>query len=137
MTDAPKPASRKRIAIIGSPRAGKTTLATQMSAALELPVVSSDDYISETWSGASDVVADLIERYPGIYEGVAVVRALRKLLERDAELAPVDEVILLRRPLVPLTAGQETMRRGCHTILREIWPDLLRRGVKVVDGISA
>lgn len=121
--------SRKRIAIIGAPRAGKSTLAAKMSVELDLPVISSDDFIAECWSGASDVVAALMERYPGIYEGVAVVRALRKLLERD--MLPVDHVFVLQQPLVLLTRGQETMRKGCETILREIWPELMRRDVKM------
>ena len=125
-----------RIAIIGSPRAGKTTLGEQLQAALGLRLVSSDSLIELGWSKASDEVASMIEATPGIYEGVTVVRALRKLVVRH-ETRPVDVVFVLSHPRVDLTSGQDAMRRGCETIFTEIEADLLKRGVVVVHGLRA
>lgn len=128
--------AKVRIAIVGAPRAGKTTLAERLGRALELPVISSDDFISLGWSNASAVVARCIESGPGVYEGVAVVRALRKLLE-GSTAKPIDQCIVLRAPREKLTRGQDRMRRGCETILREIAPELARRGVRLVYGIHS
>lgn len=123
----------ERIAIIGSPRAGKTTLAARLSAELRLPVYCSDDHIALGWSPASDAVAQLLAlRNPGIYEGIAVVRSLRKLLAAVRDEPPVDRCIVLTRPWVQLTAGQEVLRKGCATILRGMELELLSRGVEVV-----
>lgn len=123
-----------RIAIIGSPRAGKTTLGEHLHAALGLRLVSSDSMIQLGWSQASDEVAAMIEATPGIYEGVSVVRSLRKLLVRHVT-RPVDVVFVLGTPRLELTPGQDAMRRGCETIFYEIEADLLKRGVVVVHGL--
>lgn len=123
-----------RIAIIGSPRAGKTTLGEQLHAALGLRLVSSDSMIALGWSRASDEISAMIETTPGIYEGVAVVRSLRKLVVRH-ETRPVDVVFVLNQPRLELTPGQDAMRRGCDTIFAEIESDLLKRGVVVVHGL--
>lgn len=136
MTRAASPTS---IAIIGSPRAGKTTLALQLAAELGLPVVHSDDLVTLGWSGASEEIADLmLGGEPRIYEGVAVVRGLRKacLRLRESE-RPVQRCIVLEHPRYELTAGQDSMRRGCATILQYVQPELLRRGVLVMRPTHA
>ena len=122
-----------RIAIVGSPRAGKTTLAGVLGRELEFPIVHADDMIELGWSGASDALAAQLARADGhcIWEGVMVVRALRKALN-VAPTRPVDRCIVLERPWVRLTAGQRAMQRGCATILAGIEPELVRRGVEVV-----
>lgn len=119
-----------RIAIIGSPRAGKTTLALELMASTGLPVHHTDGLVGlMAWSEVSAEVARLLE--PGadfIIEGVAVVRGLRKAL--TARLAPpVERCIVLEWPRLRLTAGQRAMAAGCATVLRGIEPELVRRGV--------
>lgn len=118
------------IAIIGSPRAGKTTLACRLSVERGVPVVHADDMIGLGWSDASTELARLMAAADGacVWEGVMVVRALRKaLLDRPGP--PVDRCIVLERPWLALTPGQAAMRRGCATILRSIEPELVARGV--------
>jgi adenylate kinase family enzyme len=121
-----------RIAIIGSPRAGKTTLALELMAATGLPVHHTDGMVGlMAWSEVSTEVARLLAE-PGdfIVEGVAVVRGLRKAM--TARLAvPVERCIVLEWPRLRLTAGQRAMAAGCATMLREIEPELRRRGVSV------
>jgi Fe-S cluster assembly ATPase SufC len=120
------------IAIIGSPRAGKTTLAQRMAADdPSLAVVHADDLIGLGWSGASDVLASIMltPQGPTVYEGVAVVRALRKALQAQPHTAPVARCVVLERPWLRLTPGQARMRTACATILREIEPALRARGV--------
>lgn len=120
------------IAIIGAPRAGKTTLANELACTLALPVVHADDMIALGWSNVSDTLARLMigDPTPAIYEGVSVVRALRKLLQTAADGAlPVQRCIVLDRPRLVLTPGQDRMRRGCETMLAGIAPELARRGV--------
>lgn len=122
-----------RIAIVGSPRAGKTTLAGVLGGELAFPIIHADDLIDLGWSGASDALAQRLvtDEGPCIYEGVMVVRALRKALDARPG-RPVDRCIVLERPWVRLTAGQQAMRRGCATVLAGIEPELVRRGVELV-----
>jgi len=127
--------SVQRIAIVGSPRAGKSTLAVRLGHSLGMPVTHSDSLISLGWSQASSELAELIEQAPGIFEGVAVVRALRKLLQRHAT-PPVNRVIVLTKPHMQLSSGQEALRKGCATIWSEIEPELRARGVEVVHGAA-
>jgi len=123
------------IAIIGAPRAGKTTLANELACTLALPVVHADDMIALGWSNVSETLARLMiqDPTPAIYEGVAVVRALRKLLEMltaaGSPMMPLHRCIVLERPWLVLTPGQDRMRRGCATVLAGIAPELARRGV--------
>jgi hypothetical protein len=118
-----------RIAIIGSPRSGKTTLADRLHTLFGFPVFHSDDFVDLGWSEASGEVARLLEANERcICEGVAVVRALRKLL-LVSDNKPVDYCIVLPRPIMPLTAGQDAMRKGCSTIFASIKSELARRGV--------
>jgi adenylate kinase family enzyme len=126
-----------RIAIIGSPRAGKTTLAHRMAERLRFPLFHSDDLIHLGWWAVAD---ELARRIPldqtSIWEGVSVVRGLRRLLQLGAA-PPVARCIVLEYPRVKLTAEQEIMRRGCATILRKIEPELLERGVEMVRDVEA
>lgn len=120
-----------RIAILGSPRAGKTTLALELARTTGLRVLHTDDLMALGWSAVSDEVARALVLAPDlILEGVAVVRGLRKAL---AALPgpPVERCIVLERPWVALTWRQRAMRRGCATVLREVEPELVRRGVRV------
>lgn len=124
---------RRRIAIIGAPRAGKTTLALELGALTGLPVHSSDDLIALGWSEASSAAADLIEAGAatgGIFEGVAVIRALRKLLRRRPD-KPVDAVMIMHLPRTRLTSGQAAMAAGVRSIVHEVLPEMQARGVDV------
>lgn len=118
-----------RIAICGSPRAGKTTLALELARTTGWPLVHTDDLVALGWSGVSAEVVRLLTEAPDlIVEGVAVVRGLRKALAA-APGPPVDRCIVLEAPRVALTPGQRAMRAGCATILAGIAPELARRGV--------
>ena len=125
-----------RIAIIGAPRAGKTTFALKLAAELGVQVRHSDDLIgTHDWSAASEHIATvwLPEPGPWIVEGVAVVRALRKWLESNPTGSPCDKIIVLETPRVALSPRQAGMAKACATILDGIrWP-LLARGV-VFEG---
>ena len=124
------PTQPERIAIIGSPRAGKTTLAHALAAELRLPMASSDELIRLGWQEVSIEVARLLKAGPGIFEGVAVVRALRRLIiELPLHVRPCERCIVLTEPRLVLTLGQNAMRKACATVLREIQPEMLRRGV--------
>ena len=118
-----------RIAIIGAPRAGKTTLAHELARTTGWPILHADQMIPLGWSQASDLLADVLGANDDlIVEGVAVVRALRKALVARTR-APVERCIVLERARVPLTHGQRAMARGCASILAKIEPELVRRGV--------
>lgn len=134
--DAAHPLAGKRIAIVGGPRVGKTTLALRAAEAIGLPVTHADDLIELGWSEASTALAAQIAAAAeggGVFEGVSVVRALRKLLAQTPwGDAPIDVLLVLRDVHEALNPGQLRMQGGHETVLREVLPGLLGRGVQVV-----
>lgn len=122
----------KRIAITGGPRTGKSTFAAKLAEERGLTVTSTDDFAGLGWSEASQAVADhLAKNEPGITEGVAVPRALRKALLAAPDVKPIDQLIILESPKVARNAGQVAMGKGVSTVLAEVLPDLRRLGVVV------
>jgi hypothetical protein len=116
-----------RVLVLGVPRAGKTTFATELSKSLSIPCFHTDDLRHLDWSLASEIVVEWIERpSPWIIEGVAAVRGLRKWLQKHPGQVPCDKLYNLLVPYHPLTAGQESMAKGCKTIYQEIRPLLHR-----------
>ena len=101
-----------RVAIAGGPKSGKTTLSRM---ATDRPVFSTDDLIGATdWAGAPAGIMQMVAKSPDRYvvEGVQVPRALRKGLTPDA-------VVWLGTPRVELTPGQDAMRKGTETVMRD------------------
>ena len=101
----------QRIAIVGGPKTGKTTLAKTFR---DRPVISTDDYIALDWA---DVPAKVIEAAGAagpsfVVEGVQTARALRKGLA-------VDAVVVLTTPKQQLTSGQMVMTKGVSTVFAE------------------
>lgn len=116
-----------RIAVVGGPRAGKTTL---VRAARSHSKIHTDDYRTRSWAAVPHAliadVLDLAEDTPKfIVEGVQVARALRKGLE-------VDVVLVLNEPLTELTTAQEGMRKGVMTVLADWYKD--RKDVPILQA---
>lgn len=108
--------------IIGGPRTGKTTYATQLGQDTGRQVRHTDSLIgTHEWSEASDEVARWIAE-PGdmIVEGVAAVRALRKVAMNNPECLPDIEVIYLTTPHTEQTPKQIAMSKGVATVWNEI-----------------
>lgn len=108
-----------RIAIVGGPKTGKTTLANRIT---DRPLISTDGWQQLEWSEASKTVADLANKIKGkvAIEGVAAIRAVRKGMKVDALLLLVD-------PLIEQTPRQRAMSKSQLTILKEVqkmYPDL-------------
>lgn len=108
-----------RIAVVGGPRAGKTTL-TRIA---DRPVIHTDDYMKRAWDAAPyAAIADVIdlthdqERPRFIIEGTRAVSCLRRGLK-------VDAVCVLMEPLQELTPRQEGMRKAVMTKLAEWFKD--------------
>ena len=137
-----------RIAIIGGPRTGKTTLAHKLADGAFIPIRHTDDLIEMGWSEASAYAAKWFdEDGPWVIEGVAVGRALRKWLNanvshvfpgKDAykpsvetRVKPCDKLIVLTEPHMALGRGQETMAKGVFAVLDEIVPELISIGVEI------
>jgi predicted GTPase len=100
-----------RVAIVGGPRTGKSTLA---NAVRDRPVIPTDSYMDLPWE---DVPAKVIEAAGAaggrfVVEGVQAARALRKGLE-------VDAVIVMTQPKTALTSGQAAMGKGVMTVFEE------------------
>lgn len=127
-----------RICIAGSPRTGKTFLATRMGELLRLKPLHTDDLIGHLeWSDASLEVSRWMGLpAPWVIEGVAVPRALRKRLAASPD-RPCDVLVLLSNPWEQLTSGQIAMGKGIRTVLEQIRPELRARGVEIVDGEAA
>lgn len=111
-----------RIAIIGWPGTGKTTLGKQLAEDLGLQYSSTDEAMHLGWSQASEEVAKWLDRRSYIIEGVALPRAFRKWrANHPGEAAPVDRLVHLstvyRDPLKP---GEISMGKGIDTVLKEL-----------------
>lgn len=117
-----------RVAIIGWPKTGKTTLAAEMGGGR-----STDEVMAMGWSEASAEVSTWFDQ-PGdwIVEGVAIPRALRKWRDRNPEAPPpIDKLIVLRTPHQLLLTPQQTiMGKGIDTVLSELAP-WLESGVEI------
>lgn len=102
-----------RIAIVGGPRTGKSTLAGLVE---DRPVIRTDNFRHIEWS---QVPAAIIERCKGlerfIIEGVQAARALRSGLV-------VDAVIYLDSAACERTDNHRNMAKGIESIFRE-WRD--------------
>lgn len=101
-----------KVAIIGGPKCGKTTLAKTVK---DRTVYHADSLIDKLgWSDISAEIAREVNAHEGklVVEGTAVVRALRKG-------AKVDAVIMLEQPKVEQTKGQAAMQKAVKTIFRE------------------
>jgi len=123
----------RKLAIVGGPRTGKTTLAARLGEERSCPVLGTDALIgTHGWSDASEEASTWFDR-PGswVVEGVATVRALRKWLRRHDDGAPVDTVVICDVPRKQ-EARHVPMAKGVATVWAEIAPELERRGVAVV-----
>lgn len=122
----------RRIAITGAPKAGKTRYADRLAAKLGVEVIHTDDYIPMGWSEASAHAADVMAKPSTVVtEGVAVPRALRKMLEANPDRKPVDEVVVVEQAGArTLTTAQAIMAKGVKTVLAEIRPRLEALGVE-------
>lgn len=137
------------LAIGGGPRAGKTRLGEELALRSGTELLRTDAAIHLGWSECSQAVAAriLTARHDLIVEGVAVWRALRKVLEltddppctrvialrplRDRLTATSYAAALARDRSVELTTRQLAMAKGCDTVLAEIEPELTARGVVI------
>lgn len=101
----------KRIAIVGGPQGGKTTLARTVD---DRPIHHNDTAKHLPWE---DQPGHWIKQAEGqesfIIEGVHAIRAVRKGL-------PVDAIVHLNRPHKPRNPGQESMSKGQKTMLDEV-----------------
>ena len=98
-----------RIALVGGPKTGKTTLSKQVK---DRPVIHGDDYKHMEWSQQSEQLVALGKgRSSFLMEGVQVPRALRKGLV-------VDAVVHCIRHWEVLTEGQDHMNDAVETIIK-------------------
>jgi len=123
-----------KLLITGGPRTGKTIMALDLGQRHGVPVYHTDDAIPLGWSQASAEVSRWLERPgPWIVEGVAVPRALRKYLSAHPGV-PCDRILVRRTPFVELHQGQIRMMQGVQTVLQEIAPELIARGMEIVNA---
>jgi broad-specificity NMP kinase len=133
------------IAIAGGPLSGKTTLGEELGLTSGTPLLRTDDLAgfrwchrtqrrmaTVEWSAVSEAAAARILTATGdlIVEGVAVGRALRKVLGYTTG-RPIDRLIILTKAHEPLTPAQDAMRKGVWTVLAAIEMELRARGVEI------
>lgn len=129
--------SSDRVVIIGGPRMGKSTLARHLRTSRALPTYCGDPeslvkdrepdvtYLPDNlaWSEGSQHIADvwLASAGPWCVEGVAVVRALRKLVDSGrVDLLEGVDIVHLTTPQANVSSGQASMAKGVETVWREI-----------------
>jgi hypothetical protein len=124
-----------RIIITGGPHTGKTTLAARLAAQIKGPVRHTDDLIDSGRSldeQAADADRWLALPGPWVIEGVTAAWLLRAWCRAHPRgRPPVDRVIVLSRPLTPLTDGQTRMAKGTQTVMAEVVARLKLAGVPV------
>lgn len=100
----------KRVAIVGGPRTGKSTL----SALADRPVVHTDDTMDLPWEDQPSCVIQLLRHMDTfVVEGVQASRAIRKGLE-------VDAVVELTEPFETLNQGQASMHKSHQKIMGDV-----------------
>lgn len=121
-----------RIAIVGGPDTGKSTLA---AVATDREVISSDDWLpgqrrhnpALDWSAQSlDMVRVCSRLSRFVFEGVRAAHALRKGLQ-------VDAVVCRWRPWLPLTTEQAAMAKGISEKVFPGWLALNAGRVPVIE----
>ena len=124
-----------RIAITGGPGVGKSTFALDLSSLTGADVKHGDRVMDLGWHESSAAVSHWFDAEgPFIVEGVVVPRALRKWLDTHPEGKPVDVLLFRSETFKTLNQGQTTMGKGVKSVLKDIFPELIRRGVKVISG---
>ena len=119
----------KRVVIVGGPNTGKTTYAKKLADNIK----HTDDTIPMGWDQAIDHVASWMGKpEQPVIEGVQAVRGMRKWLADNPTGKPCDEVVWLQTPKEAQTRGQAIMNKGLDTVMKEIIPELERRGVEIV-----
>lgn len=123
-----------RLIIAGGPGVGKTTLTAKLTRD-GLVVHSSDEIRDLGWSESS-LKASLWFDAPGpwLCEGVAMPRAIRKWLARNPDSKPSDAILWLAHPVEERSRGQHVMALGCATVWAEIRPELVKRGVTLLEA---
>lgn len=108
---------RKRVAIAGGPKTGKSTLAQKMAGARH--VLSTDSFIDTTaFEDVPDEVAKALAGFDEfVVEGVQVARCLRRGLQ-------VDVVVVLEEEFEELSKERAAMAKGCRTVFDE-WLDTM------------
>ena len=125
---------RQRLVIIGGPHVGKTTLSERLSVEHGVTNVRhSDDVKHLGWSESSAEASNWFNAQGDwIIEGVQMARALRKWLAANPdEILDADILILDQVFGEILLPGQEAMRKGVHTVFRQIESELIRRGARI------
>lgn len=139
-----------RIAIVGAPRTGKTTAATELAKRTGLPLISTGKrsealdiytrfFIDLPWDQVPHVVRDELKKHDGwILEGTQSARVLRKWLDEEPDTLKLDRVhCFFNAPWVVPKPGAKAMGKG---IRETIWPDVRRRlqamGVEIVEGMA-
>lgn len=124
----------RRIVVAGGPGRGKSILAKKLVGP-GVRLHHGEELVGIEWSAGSELASTWFdEPGPFVCENVGMARALRKWLARNPTGAPADVVVHLSQPLRETTAKQEVMARGCATVWAEIKPELLLRGVQVIES---
>ena len=119
-----------RVIVIGAPRAGKSTYASQSGLphyctdpkSLVKEPLQTASYLPEglDWSQDSDFIVSRWFRNPGdwVIEGVGAVRALRKWARMYPNVMPCDKIVFIQghHPSVIVSDGQRSMGKAIETI---------------------
>lgn len=101
-----------RVAIVGGPGTGKSTLAAKVD---DRDVVHTDSFRELPWEDVpAAVIAECSGKPAFVVEGVQVARALRKGLE-------VDVVIYCETERAELNTRQRGMGKAVRTVMRDWW----------------
>ena len=101
----------QKIAIVGGPKVGKTTLASTINDGRM--VLSTDDFMDIDWPDQPYAILDALRREAvWCVEGIQVARALRKGLQPDC-------VVLLTVPHVELTTKQAALTKAVGKWFRD------------------
>jgi hypothetical protein len=93
-----------------------------------------EELVGLEWSDGSEKASHWFdEPGPWVCENVAISRALRKWLARNPTGKPADLIVHLTHPVADRVPGQDAMAAGENTVWEQIKPELMRRGVQILE----
>lgn len=121
---------KTQVIIAGTQKTGKSTVARSYQEK-GMTLFHTDEHILPGWSESSQYACDEIGKWD-VMAGIRMVYALRKWFDQHHG-KPCDTFLWFDNSRTPRTKAEESAAKGIRTVYSQIYPELIRRGVKVIE----